>query len=104
MTPFTLRVTQSETKAPDTPYYLWKVAGKPVCVRMPFALMDRLGDEATESFRSLDSLGSEMGGVLFGRVIAGGQPQPDGNHDSVTHCVEDCVAVAWVHNGRPVHH
>ncbi len=99
MTPFTLRVTQSETKAPDTPHYLWKVAGKPVCVRMPFALMDRLGDEATESFRSLDSLGSEMGGVLFGRVIPGGPSQPTGNCDPATVCVEDYAVVACDHTG-----
>jgi hypothetical protein len=60
-----------EAKAPDEPYFLWQVAGKAVSVRIPFALMDRLGDEVAKSFRSLNSLGSEIGGVLLGRVVPG---------------------------------
>jgi hypothetical protein len=61
--------------------------------------MDRLGDETAESCRSLNSLGSEMGGVLFGRVIPGGQSQPAGNDDPATVCVEDYAVVACDHTG-----
>ncbi|HLK66738.1 MAG TPA: hypothetical protein VKU19_25060 [Bryobacteraceae bacterium] len=103
MTPSILRVTQSETEAPDTPDYLWKVAGKPVCVRIPFTLMDRLGDEVEESFGSLNSRGSELGGVLFGRVIPARQSWTGTNSDPATVCVEDYAVVACDHTGGPLY-
>jgi protein TonB len=40
-------------------------------VRIPFALIDRLEHEAVESFRSLTSRGSEIGGLLVGEVTSG---------------------------------
>jgi protein TonB len=66
MTESTVR---AERVAPATgaPFYLWEVAGKPVRVRLPFDLIDRLEKEAVESFRSLSSRGSEIGGVLYGK-------------------------------------
>jgi hypothetical protein len=94
MTPSTARVTHLESKAPDSPDYLWKVSGKPVCVRIPFTLMDRLGEEAAESFRSLNSLGSEMGGALFGSLIPG---------DPATVCIEDYAVVACDHTSGPLY-
>ena len=56
--------------ASGAPFYLWEVAGKPVRVRLPFDLIDRLEKEAVESFRSLSSRGSEIGGVLYGKFSA----------------------------------
>jgi TonB family protein len=35
-------------------------------VRLPFDLIDRLEREVVENFRSIDSVGSEIGGLLFG--------------------------------------
>jgi protein TonB len=40
-------------------------------VRIPFSLIDRLEREAVESFRSLTSRGSEIGGLLVGDVSPG---------------------------------
>jgi len=40
-------------------------------VRIPFSLIDRLEREAVESFRSLTSRGSEIGGLLVGEVSLG---------------------------------
>jgi periplasmic protein TonB len=51
--------------------YLWTPAGKPVSVALPLALIAPLERVAVESFRSLSSRGSEIGGVLFGGVTPG---------------------------------
>jgi TonB family protein len=65
------RVERFDLPASATPSFLWEVPGKPVAVRIPFPLIDRLEHEAIESFRSLTSRGSEIGGVLIGGVTAG---------------------------------
>lgn len=54
-----------------TPYYTWEVPQKPVLVRLPLLLIDRLEREAVENFRSVSSRGSEIGGVLWGSVDPG---------------------------------
>ncbi len=59
--------TQSSTPAS----YLWEVAGKPVSVQINLDLVERLEHEVVENFRSLDSRGSEIGGVLLGTVGSG---------------------------------
>jgi len=51
--------------------YLWTPAGKPVSVAIPLTLIAPLERAAVESFRSLSSRGSEIGGVLFGSVTPG---------------------------------
>lgn len=56
---------------PVAPFYTWSVPQKPVAVRIPLGLVDRLEKEAVESFRSLTSRGSEIGGVLLGTVAPG---------------------------------
>lgn len=68
MTESTARAERYEPKSSVSPFYLWEVPQKPVSVRIPFALIDRLENEAVESFRSLSSRGSEIGGILFGGV------------------------------------
>ncbi|HUI82179.1 MAG TPA: TonB family protein [Bryobacteraceae bacterium] len=55
----------------STPSYLWEVAGKPVSVQIGLDLVDRLEHEVVENFRSLNSRGSEIGGVLLGNVQNG---------------------------------
>jgi len=67
----TLRAEHFELQAPASPLYLWEVAQKPVSAKIPHALVDRLEHEAVESFRSLSSRGSEIGGVLLGSVSPG---------------------------------
>ena len=54
-----------------SPCYTWEVPQKPVLVRLPLLLIDRLEREAVETFRSVSSRGSEIGGVLWGSVEPG---------------------------------
>ncbi|HWC95853.1 MAG TPA: TonB family protein [Candidatus Sulfopaludibacter sp.] len=44
------------------------MAQKPISVALPYAVIDRLEKEVVESFRSLTSRGSEIGGLLLGAV------------------------------------
>jgi protein TonB len=70
MTESTARAERFE-QAASSPLYIWEVPQKPVSVRIPFNLIDRLEREAVESFRSLTSRGSEIGGLLVGTVTPG---------------------------------
>jgi protein TonB len=71
MTDSTARAERFEPDAPVPPSYTWTVPQKPVAVRMPLALIEKLERQAVESYRSLTSKGSEIGGLLFGSVTAG---------------------------------
>ena len=67
----TARAERFEVQTAPSPLYLWEVPQKPVSVRIPFSLIDRLEKEAVENFRSLTSRGSEIGGLLVGDVSPG---------------------------------
>ena len=67
----TARAERFDVQTAPSPLYLWEVPQKPVSVRIPFSLIDRLEREAVESFRSLTSRGSEIGGLLVGEVSPG---------------------------------
>jgi len=71
MTESTARAERFDVQTAASPLYLWEVAQKPVSVRIPFNLIDRLEKEAVESFRSLTSNGSEIGWLLVGNVSPG---------------------------------
>ena len=71
MTESTARAERFDLQAAPSPLYIWEVPQKPVSVRIPFSLIDRLEREAVESFRSLTSRGSEIGGLLVGAVTPG---------------------------------
>jgi periplasmic protein TonB len=71
MTESTARAERFDLETASSPFYLWEVPQKPVSVRIPFSLIDRLEREAVESFRSLTSRGSEIGGLLVGDVSPG---------------------------------
>ena len=71
MTESTARAERFDLQPASSPLYLWEVPQKPVSVRIPFSLIDRLEREAVESFRSLTSRGSEIGGLLVGDVSPG---------------------------------
>jgi len=64
----TVRAERFEPQSSATLSYTWAVPQKPLSVRFPFPLIDRLEHEAVESFRSLHSRGSEIGGLLLGHV------------------------------------
>jgi TonB family protein len=59
---------RSDASVFPAPSYAWRAPEKALTVRLPFDLIDRLEREAVENFRSIDALGSEIGGLLFGGV------------------------------------
>jgi TonB family protein len=67
----TARAERFDVQTAPSPLYVWEVPQKPVSVRIPFSLIDRLEREAVENFRSLTSRGSEIGGLLVGEVSPG---------------------------------
>src|SRR3954447_341251 len=71
MTESTARAERYDLQTSPSPVYVWEVSQKPVSVRIPFSLIDRLEHEAVESFRSLTSKGSEIGGILIGETTPG---------------------------------
>src|SRR6266496_1842589 len=71
MTDSTARAEKFEVQSPASPLYLWEVPQKPVSVRILFPVIDRLENDAVETFRSLSSKGSEIGGILLGGVASG---------------------------------
>jgi protein TonB len=68
------RAERFELSSSASPFYLWEVPQKPIAVKLPFPLIDRLENEAVENFKSLSSRGSEIGGVLLGKVLASAPP------------------------------
>src|SRR5579862_79091 len=66
-----MRAERFDASPKSSPAYTWEVAGKPVVVRLALELIDRLEREVVENFRSLNSRGSEIGGVLWGTVQSG---------------------------------
>jgi protein TonB len=66
----TARAERFDLQTSTSSTYLWEAPQKPVAVRIPFGMMDRLEREAVEAFRSLSSRGSEIGGLLLGDVTA----------------------------------
>src|SRR5450432_4925399 len=71
MTESIARAERFDVQPAPSPLFFWEVPQKPVSVRIPFSLIDRLEREAVESFRSLTSRGSEIGGLLVGDVSPG---------------------------------
>jgi hypothetical protein len=51
--------------------YVWEPKDAPIAVRIDAELIERLERESLEIFRAITNRGSEIGGVLFGRVVPG---------------------------------
>ena len=94
MTESTVHAERFEPRSSAALSYTWAVPQKPVSVRIPFALIDRLEHEAVESFRSLQSRGSEIGGFLLGRVSPG---------DPAAVSIEDYELVACDYSRGPLY-
>jgi protein TonB len=94
MTESTVRAERFEPQSSAPLAYTWAVPQKPVSVRIPLTLIDRLDHEAMESFRSLHSRGSEIGGVLLGHVSPG---------DPATVSIEDYELVACDYSRGPLY-
>jgi TonB family protein len=67
----TARAERVNLQSFNSPAYSWEPPEKPVSVRMPFTLIDRMEREVVENFRSLTSRGSEIGGILLGAAAPG---------------------------------
>jgi TonB family protein len=70
MSESTARAERFDASSPAS--YLWQIPGKPVAVRISLELVERLEHEVVENFRSLNSRGSEIGGVLLGSISGSG--------------------------------
>jgi TonB family protein len=94
MTESTLRAERFEPQSSAEPSYTWAVPQKPLSVRIPVAVIDRLEHEAAESFRSLHSRGSEIGGLLLGYVSPG---------DPAVVSIEDYEPIACDYSRGPLY-
>jgi len=94
MTESTVRAERLEPQSSAALSYTWAVPQKPLSVRIPFVLIDRLEHEAVESFRSLHSRGSEIGGLLLGYVSPG---------DPAVVSIEDYELVACDYSRGPLY-
>jgi protein TonB len=94
MTESTVRAERLEPQSSAALSYTWAVPQKPISVRIPFVLIDRLEHEAVESFRSLHSRGSEIGGLLLGYVSPG---------DPAVVSIEDYELVACDYSRGPLY-
>src|SRR3954451_13687729 len=52
-------------------YYSWTIDGEPVIVQLNLDMVDRLGHQVIRKFREVHEPGSEIGGILLGRVVRG---------------------------------
>jgi protein TonB len=71
MTESTARAERIKPQSSTPPSYIWEVAQKPVSVRLPYGMIDRMEKEVVDNFRSLTSRGSEIGGLLLGTAEPG---------------------------------
>ncbi len=55
-------------------FYRWEVPDKHVNILLSLDLVDRLEREVIETFKAVTKRGSEIGGVLLGRVVNGDPP------------------------------
>ncbi len=60
----------ASSSRPDSGYYRWEAAaGSPVSIRLNLDVIDRLGADVTNKFTDLTGRGSEIGGLLLGRIV-----------------------------------
>jgi len=69
----TARAERIDLTTSEAACYTWEGPQKTLAVRLPLPLIDRLESEAAETFRSLTSRGSEIGGLLLGYSAPGAQ-------------------------------
>ncbi len=74
MSESTARAERFETRSPATPFYIWDEPQQPAAVRVSLETIERLEREVVAGFRSVSARGSEVGGLLLGRVVPGPRP------------------------------
>mgnify|MGYP004703084283 CR=1 FL=1 len=70
----TARVERYEPQSAVRPFYVWDVPQKPLSIRLGLNVIESLEREVVASFRSVSARGSEIGGLLLGKTLAGPQP------------------------------
>jgi hypothetical protein len=70
-------------------YFFWQAPGKQPAIRLSLDLVDRLSCEITSKFADINSRGSELGGILLGRVAETGE---------VTFFIEDYELIECGHD------
>ncbi len=73
------------TPSPVSASYLWEVPNKSVSIQISLDVIDRMEREVIDSFKAVTKRGSEVGGVLLGRLAhAGSRTVFVENYESVT--------------------
>lgn len=60
------------TPSPVSASYLWEVPNKSVSIQISLDVIDRMEREVIDSFKAVTKRGSEVGGVLLGRIAHAG--------------------------------
>ncbi|MGA2435266.1 MAG: TonB family protein [Bryobacteraceae bacterium] len=59
--------------APVSASFRWEVPEKPPSILVSLDVIDRLERQVLEAFKAITSRGSEIGGLLLGRIVTGGK-------------------------------
>ncbi|MGC9971486.1 MAG: TonB family protein [Bryobacteraceae bacterium] len=68
MTNSTIPAEAVGSPSPVTASFRWEVPTKSTCIQISLDLIDRLEREVIESFKAVTKRGSEVGGILLGRI------------------------------------
>lgn len=71
MTNSTIPAEAMGSPSPVTASYRWEAPGKPISIQLSLDLIDRLEREVIDAFKAVTKRGSEIGGVLLGRIAQG---------------------------------
>lgn len=71
MTNSTIPAEAMGAPMPVTASYRWEAPGKPISIQLSLDLVDRLEREVIDAFKAVTKRGSEIGGVLLGRIAQG---------------------------------
>lgn len=58
---------------PSAQVYTWEVPEKPVAIHLSLEVVERLDRDVLQTFRAITSRGSEVGGILLGRIEDAGK-------------------------------
>ena len=74
MTNSTIPAEAVGSPSPVTASFRWEVPNKAISIQISLDLIDRLEREVIDSFKAVTKRGSEIGGVLLGRIAHAGKP------------------------------
>jgi hypothetical protein len=86
-------LTLERVEGPGKDCCVWELAGKATAIRLRLEVVEELEREVLERFRALTKRGSEIGGLLLGRV----------SRNPLTIAVEGFEAVACDYSRGPLY-